>query len=331
MVANFYVFLFHFAQTVMDECMESDTCTETFKTVTPPPECEVDTPTVTPPEPICRKGDWQNNLPPLPTPTFTDQCYDVSEGTITPSVSGTNALCPQENQGGGDVSIQYSFEYSRDEAESCVDSTSCGYDVTVQCSDDTAYGYRQQGEDAGTLYKNKEDGISSRWAWGEYFPNGAPNEDLNYDMYGGCPSEDPLNAQCTFLGTITVHPLTGDVTAYPCSYTNFNSGQFGTERPHVEISAPSADYCTKPNGQAANAYQIPGTDLCCRDIGVPGQMVNRHYETDNDNVAAACTAGQPCCVAVHWQTTYDAGCKSEKECNGDLADPIVLFPQPTMP
>jgi hypothetical protein len=139
----------------------------------------LDSDVVTPEEPICRTGNWQDKLKTdctgiddciLVPSSFEDTCYDVNTGTVTPSVTDPNALC----DGSDFVTIRYSFEYERDD-EACPALATCSYGLQIECTDDTAYGYRQEGEDAGTLWKHREDGWSNRWAWGEYFPVGAPS------------------------------------------------------------------------------------------------------------------------------------------------------------
>jgi hypothetical protein len=152
---------------------------------------------------------------------------------------------------------------------------------------------------------------------------------LTYDMYGGCPGEDPIAGDCTYLGEITVNPISGEVTAQPCSFVFFNSGVGDdVERPHIEVSAPSAAYCDE---KGANPYFIQGSSasddrLCCRDIGSPGGMKNRNAgETDNKIAADECIEGGPCCVAVHWQTEYDAGCTNIDKTECDLVEPITIF------
>jgi hypothetical protein len=278
--------------TATDSCGNSNECEATVKVESPDPVCEVEDEegdTVEEVMVATCTADWQESLP---TPMITDVCD--YEGTTVSNMDILNTLtCNRDDPV---KSVFYSFNYTRT-SEDCPGEVSCGYDVSIDCKEDTAFGFVEPVEGEIITYGNKEKKLDANWGWGSYYPS-LPLGEFVYDMYAGASDEKVPPGVGVYVGSVTVNPAAGTYTVAQCSSVSVGSSDF-----HVEISKPSKDYGISPKtGKPKGAYQV-GEDLFCKPLRPPGQ-----FEIQEAGSLLDCVAGQPCCVAVHWGADYEASC-----------------------
>jgi hypothetical protein len=238
-------------------------------------ECEV-TVTVKSPDPVCKiekDGKPIENVPfatcasieSLPLPTITDVC-----GYNGITTSDANILNTLTCKASAPVkSVFYNFSYTRDIDGLCPAGTSCGYNVSITCNNDTAFGYVQPVTDKIIPYGNRQLKLDSNWGWGSYYHELSTDMtgEYEYKMYARASDEDPKPVNGKYVGSVMVNPVGGNYTMQGCKSASLTDI-------HVEISQPSKSYGIDDKGKKiSGAYPVPGSStLFCRPLRPPGKL-----------------------------------------------------------